>query len=75
MAATTPLTAAPAALAMNRFIETEDLSLLEKPLLFETNQTQFRKLLCCQGGLVSAGLRCGGAQECGWPCAAHMQLR
>jgi hypothetical protein len=52
-ASTTPLTAPPPAAAMQRFLETEDLSLLEKPLLFEANQGQFKKLLCCQGAAVS----------------------
>jgi hypothetical protein len=39
--------------AMQRFIETEDLSRLEKPLLFERNDSQFKKLMCCQACLAT----------------------
>jgi hypothetical protein len=48
-----PLAAPTQAEAMQRFIDTEDLTCLEKPLVFETNRQQFKKLLCLQGALVS----------------------
>jgi hypothetical protein len=38
---------------MERFIETEDMACLEKPLLFEREDTQFRKMLCCQAAVLS----------------------
>ena len=51
--ATAPLTAPTPADAMQRFIETEDFTCLEKPLLFERNDRQFKKLQCCQAAAVT----------------------
>jgi hypothetical protein len=43
---------------MQRFIETEDITCLEKPLLFERNDRQFKKLQCCQAAAVTL-MTCG----------------
>ena len=48
---------------MQRFIETEELSLLDKPLVFERNDSQFKKLLCCQAAVVSV-ITCGLTAPC-----------
>lgn len=53
MAASVPLTAPPQAEAMQRFIETEDLSRLEKPLVFERADSRFKKMMCCQAAIVT----------------------
>lgn len=44
--------------AMQRFLETEDISCLEKPLLFERNNGQFKQLQCCQAAILTLG-SCG----------------
>jgi hypothetical protein len=44
--------------SLQRFIETEDVSLLDKPLTFSKNSS-FRNLQCCYGsilGLASCGI-------------------
>lgn len=43
---------------MQRFLDTEDISCLEKPLLFENNESHFKKLQCCQAALLTAGTFC-----------------
>lgn len=50
---TAPLTAPHPAEAMQRFLETEDLSRLEKPLVCETNQKQWKKMMCCQSAILN----------------------
>lgn len=55
---TAPLTAPTPADAMQRFIETEEP--LEKPLLFERADSQFKKLLCCQAAMINI-MGCGMA--------------
>jgi len=44
--------------AMQRFLETEDISCLEKPLLFERNDRQFKQLQCCQAAMLTVGSCC-----------------
>jgi hypothetical protein len=58
MSYTAPLNAPLPAEAMQRFIETEDITCLEKPLLFERNDRQFKKLQCCQAAAVTL-MTCG----------------
>lgn len=43
---------------MQRFLETEDISRLEKPLLFERDDRQFKKLMCCQAAIVTTLSSC-----------------
>jgi hypothetical protein len=46
------------AAAMQRFIETEDTSCLDKPLIFERNDSQFKKLMCCNATMATALTTC-----------------
>lgn len=49
---TEPFAAPLPAEAMQRFIETEDMTCLEKPLLFEKNLQGFKKFQCCQAAAL-----------------------
>jgi hypothetical protein len=54
--------------SLQRFLETEDLSLLEKPLVFDKAES-YKSMQCCTGvfaALATAGL--SGEQ----PCTKHL---